>query len=361
MNFINKSFFFFILFSIFSTLGFSQITDSIIVNDTIVPKIRKQSFFDLLSNSEEEVINATLTTDMNKFEDPRNKLDYWDGIFVLENSSEEETVFDVEVRLRGMFRLIKCDFPPLKLKFKKKGLKKSGLRKRYNKMKLVTHCMEDSEQSEDLILREYLAYKLFNIINEHSFRVQLVKMKYVNTEKKRDKRKGLGILVEDSKEVADRIGGVATDAMGIKDSLHNQNQEQTTSLFQFMIANTDWDNIKNRNVKLIETEEDEVFSVPYDFDFSGFVSAPYARLTKVYGQSSLKDRVFLGQAKTIQELEPTIELFKSHKTEILDEISNFTLLSRSSRKDLKQFIEEFYETLENKDDLENALFKVGKE
>ena len=326
---------------------------------TAVKKKKKQSLFSAL-HDKNEILKATLTTDLSKLKNFKNRENYWEGQFVVETEAGEEIVFDTYLRLRGMFRLVKCDFPPLKLKLKKKSLKKNGFRKRYRKMKLVTHCLNDEEVSRDLILREYLAYRLYRIINEFSFRVKLAEMTYINTTDKKDVRSGLGVFIEDSKELADRIGGTAIDTFGVSKESFNLRQEQLTSLFQFMISNTDWNNKKNRNVKLIETEEEEFFTVPYDFDFSGFVSAPYALLTGTHGQKSLKDRVFLGNSKSVEELQPAIDIFLEHETEILDEISNFKLLARSSRSELKKFIKGFYKILNNPKKLETALFPKEK-
>ena len=65
--------------------------------------------------------------------------------------------------LRGKFRRMRCQFPPLRVQFKKDTLRALGLAD-HNDLKLVTHCMDDPDSSRENILREYLCYRLYNIL-----------------------------------------------------------------------------------------------------------------------------------------------------------------------------------------------------
>jgi len=331
--------------------GQTETTDSLNTEQPI-----KESIFDVFSK--QEILEASLTTNLSKMKDLKYSEEYWDGIFSYKTVDGNYAAQDVKIKLRGRFRLKTCDFPPLKLKFKKENLKKLGVNDRYNKMKLITHCLDKKSVSMDLISREFLAYKLYNIIDENGFRVQFVKMKYYDEGKKKPKEKGFGILVEDIEQVADRIGGKKVKEMLVGKQPLNMDQENITALFQYMIANIDWDSKRfYQNIALIELEDKhEYYPLPYDFDFSGFVSAPYARYKKSYGQTSIRDRVFLGRAKTVEELIPAINLFLEKKEELLKEIDNFELLSNHSMTDLRGFIEEFYNIIEDRKNLEATLF-----
>lgn len=343
----------FIALLFLSSTLFAQVEPS----DSLVEKPKKESIFDLFSKH--EILEASLTTDLERLEEVREGVKYDKGVFAYKTIDGADSTLNVEVKLRGRFRLMNCDFPPLKLKFKKEKLKKTGVKKKYNKMKLVTHCLDDKATSEELIYKEYLAYKLFNIIHDHSFRVQLVNMKYYQTDKKRVKAKGLGILIEDAKQVADRVGGKRTKEMILGKQPVEEFQEHLVGLFQYMISNTDWDTHKTyKNVEMIHDEEEEEYlTVPYDFDFSGFVSAPYAKVIRMYGQTSLRDRVFLGRATTVEELRPAINLYLEKKEEIISEINEFKLLSKESRTDLEEFILSFYNILEDEENLESVIFQ----
>ncbi len=59
------------------------------------------------------------------------------------------------VAVRGVTRREVCAFPPLKLKFDEQALQSMGFNPTYDKLKLVTHCVDGNDE---LVLREYLTY-----------------------------------------------------------------------------------------------------------------------------------------------------------------------------------------------------------
>jgi hypothetical protein len=242
---------------------------------------------------------------------------------------------------------MKCDFPPLKLKFKKDDLAAGGLNK-FNELKLVTHCLDEKLRSRELILREYLAYRLYNLLTPNSFRVQLVKVKYVNTGRKSKNIKQLGILIEDSADLADRMDGKVLKQMGTPvDSLH-RNQEMLVSLFQCMISNADWNYQMCRNVELIKMKDDgRVMLVPYDFDFSGLVAAPYARANADFGQKNIRDRVYLGTCTSLDDLRPIIQYLLSKEDDLLNFVDQFDELSFESREDIHNYLHTFFTNLKD--------------
>jgi len=59
----------------------------------------------------------------------------------------------------------------------------------------------------------------------------------------------------------------------------NRQQNNFVSIFQYMTGNTDWAVPNYHNIKTDGTKERHhlpTISVPYDFDYAGFVDAPYA-------------------------------------------------------------------------------------
>ncbi len=73
----------------------------------------------------------------------------------------------------------KCEYPPVRLNLKKSQTK-GTLFDKQNKLKLVIHC-DYSEQYEQVVLREYLAYRILSAITDMSFRVRLLHVTYFNT------------------------------------------------------------------------------------------------------------------------------------------------------------------------------------
>ena len=58
---------------------------------------------------------------------------------------------------------------------------------------MVTHCQYGNE---DYLFKEYLIYKLYNVLTDNSFRVRLVKIEYINTHKKANPIKTYAFLIE---------------------------------------------------------------------------------------------------------------------------------------------------------------------
>src|SRR5690606_9238581 len=85
--------------------------------------------------------------------------------------------------------------------------------KPHNKLKLVTHCLDDKNDGQENLLKEYLAYKLYNELTDQSYRVQLIRINYVDTKGKVSKIRRYGIIIEDTDEMAERLGGEECDCL----------------------------------------------------------------------------------------------------------------------------------------------------
>ena len=77
----------------------------------------------------------------------------------------------VALETRGHYRLkpSTCPFPPLRVVFDSAKTKGTPFAKQ-RALKLVTHCRNRNKQSEQYVLREYLAYRVYNLFTERSFR-----------------------------------------------------------------------------------------------------------------------------------------------------------------------------------------------
>ncbi len=299
-------------------------------------------------------------TDMAQLIENKKTSDkYQDGKFTFERSKKVTQTLPVKIKCRGRYRRMKCDFPPLKLKFKKNDLAAHGLNE-FNELKLVTHCINEKEKSKDLILREYLVYKLYNILTPGSFRAQLVKVNYLNTKKKPKKIKGWGILVEDSDELAYRMGGKKYNKMGIPPEYFNKEQEKITALFNYMIGNADWSLMMSRNVEFIKFSETDIAVVPYDFDFAGLVNAPYALPNSDLGQKTIKDRIYLGAEAPAAEMRPVFQHFIKNKDALMATIDSNPLLKANSKEDMKAYLQSFFDLIEDEESAVEKLFAKPK-
>lgn len=300
-----------------------------------------RSIFDRLS--EQEILEISVKTDIEKLLANKHSSKYQGAYLKLSDAADTDAGWFVQIRTRGKFRKRVCDFPPLKLKFDHSVLGPENL-KGYKSLKLVTHC-GDRAGAEELLQKEYLAYKIYNTITDRSLRVQLVKINYIDSKEVHQIGEKWGFIIENKKELAERIGGGVYEEYGVsQDELNSKNAAQN-SLFQYMIGNADWSLEQKKNICLIKSNtSSEIVIIPYDFDFSGLVDAPYAVPISEYGLKSIKERIYLGES-TSQEISEAMDFFKSKKKDILDQINSFSHLSRSERNKLKKYIESFYSSL----------------
>ena len=227
-----------LLVAIFQILSFAQKTDS----------LRTTGIFEWLGG--QETTEITLVADMDSLLKSTNTNDYFSGEFKFMPGAGEVQTLPVKIRCRGRFRRMKCNFPPLKLKFKKDDLKEHGLNG-FNELKLVTHCMDKKDVGKNLIVKEYLVYKLYNELTPHALRAQLVKVNYIGLGKKPKKINGWGILIEDAEDLARRLGGKVSERMGVPPDSLVKAQENILSLFQYMIANHDFNFPMKKNMELV--------------------------------------------------------------------------------------------------------------
>lgn len=297
------------------------------------------SIFDVMS--QEEVLEVNLEFDIASLK--ANKLSGEDYQAALSFSNgDTKEVWNIEVKPRGKYRRMKCvDVPPLKLKFKKGDLKLKGL-STSNDLKLVPQCIEDESQAKEILLREFLVYKMYNVITDDSYRVQLLKINYVDS-KTGQSDSQMAFLIEDTAQLRERINAKKFKFDGgIEDSLMNREHLKTVALFNYMIGNFDYNPILAKNVKPV-LKNGKVNFVPYDFDFAVMVKAPYATLSDEIKIKHWSDRVYLGFDSDVENMEDSFEHFKSKKKELIQTIKNFKLLSNTSRKEILVYINSFFE------------------
>ncbi len=306
----------------------------------------KRALFDLFKPGETPKLTLMANFDSIKA-NIRNK-SYVSGIFEVEHSRKNSTKLEVKLRPRGKSRRMMCDFPPLKLKFDKSNLDSNGLEK-FNDFKLVTHCLDDDAISDVNIKREYLIYQLFNQLTPYSFKASLVKITYKNTGISFNKSTHLGIIIEDAECLAHRSKGKVMGLQVIALDSMESNREKIASVFQYMIGNADWSYAMARNTQMIQQEDGYIIPVPYDFDYAGLVKAPYARANAALGQKTVLDRVYLGNASTLEELTSTFSYFKTKKPDLIKTIDDFYELDEAIRLEMIAYIAGFYELIEDND------------
>lgn len=313
-----------------------------------------ESLLDYYSERSEDPLKLRIAADLNVLLSDRRNDDYHKAHLEVISADGLATAWDARIKLRGRFRRMTCDFPPLKIDLDKDDLRERGFAP-FDQFKLVTHCMDD-EVSQQLVLREYLAYALYSELTHQSFRVRLVEVTYTDQSGTYDDVTRSGFLIEDIDELAFRLDAEELELMNLPEESFDPYQRMMQSLFQFMVANADWDLVMARNVKFVkEAYSGKVLAVPYDFDFSGLVDAPYAIPNPNIGLGSVTDRVFRGPKERPEVVRQTIAHFNSKKEELLRVIDELEQLDRTSRVHARKMIQTFYRIVSN-ELLVNRLF-----
>ena len=116
-----------------------------------------------------------------------------------------------------------------------------------------------------------------------------------------------------------------------------------------MIGNTDWAVGTLRNIKLLRKKGEQLLTViPYDFDYSAVVKAPYARLSRDYGQTSFEQRVVQGKFASKKDLTETAKRFLALTDSGFVCYKDCPILSSSEKKRITKYIKSFCKIIKSK-------------
>ncbi|NNF36962.1 MAG: hypothetical protein HKN68_22860 [Saprospiraceae bacterium] len=294
----------------------------------------------------EEILHLRLVGGINNLMKDRGD-DHEYHSMRLEHIIKNDTLIDsIKVRTRGNFRRQKsnCKLPPLTLNFNNDSLGATSLFKGQTKLKLVLPC-----QGEKYVIREYLVYKLYNLINEYSFKVRLVRLTMYDTQKNKTYDPSYAFIIEDEDKMAARVDARLLKRDGIKPGYIESENFHKMAVFAYMIGNTDWSIQYRHNIKIIYPERiGKLVSVPYDFDLVGMVDAPYALPAQELRMRSVKQRRYRGYClKSMEALYPIFYRFRELKESFYATFSNCTLLEEGYVKSMHQYLNEFYKTIDD--------------
>jgi hypothetical protein len=304
---------------------------------------------------DENPLQATLATDITKLLNEKMKDNYFQQATFSCTLSDSSTVSEeIRINARGIFRRSYCFMPPLRLSFHNTT---SPTLYSLNTLKLVCPCRTSAE-NEQLLLKEFIVYKMYNLLTDKSFRVRLLKLTYKDSRGKKKPFSQYAFFLENVDAMAKR--NHCKEWKNGKIYTENTNREQMTlvAVFQYMIGNTDWAIPNQHNVKLIYSKKDSVarpYVVPYDFDYSGMVNADYAVPDPQLGIETVVERSYRGFPRTTNELQAVFTIFNQQKEKIYAMIKNFGPLSYQNKKEMTYYIDEFYETINNSKKAESVF------
>lgn len=261
--------------------------------------------------------------------------------------------YALEVKPRGRYRRKVSEIPPLKLKFKNKTLTEMGF-DTLNEIKLVLPYKVD-EKGDELIIKEYLIYRMFEKVTPAAIRARLIRLTLRNTHVEKSKQVMYAILVEHEEETAKRLSGIPVDQFGVPVDSLMHNQAALVCMFEYMIGNTDWDVSMQRNVRLLKAKETgKMLLLPYDFDFSGLVSAPYASPSSESGLKTVQDRFLMNVGVSQNSLRTATNVLRAAKKDFY-EICRSKYLSRSASDEMLRYLEIFFQHAQSRDEVAGKL------
>src|SRR5262249_2892655 len=113
-------------------------------------------------------------------------------------------------------------------------------------------------------------------------------------------------------------------------------------LFEFMLGNTDFSIYALHNVIIVQLPNRELLPVPYDFDLSGLVHAPYAVPAPNLGIKAVTDRAYRGPCLTQEQWEPVLTVFRAKKNDMLAAVNSMADLGSDARNEMRGFLNDFF-------------------
>lgn len=295
---------------------------------------------------------STLVRDRSETEDLA-------GTFSYTEADGTPAELDVQVSARGNFRHRNCDFPPVTLNFRRSQVEGS-LFDQQNKLKLVGHC-KITRRYEQSVVREYLAYRILNLVTDLSFQVRLLQVTWVDSEERRPRMVRSAFLIEHKNRLAARIGMEEQDIGYAEMSAVQPDHLNLTSMFQYLIGNVDFSPIAVsegdccHNYEMFGSGPDSLLAIPFDFDFAGIVNAPNAIPDIERGIERIGQRLYRGYCVNNGHVEGSISEFQQARDDLYALVAGQEELEPSVRQSIASYLDEFYETINDPQAVERQI------
>ena len=260
----------------------------------------------------------------------------------------------VRLTPRGITRLRRetCDFPPLRVEFSQPPVTSSPFGGQ-GRLKLVTHC-RSAPSFQRHILLEYAAYRLYNLVTPASFGARLAHIGYFDGDGTRPYASRVGFFIEERDDVAARLG-LAPAPIGDRVPLARLDPAASArlALFEYMIGNLDWSIRAGpegegccHNSRLLAPRNGSrvaanLVPVPYDFDYSGLVDAPYA-VPPDGSNVSVRRRDYQGYCAHNRQAVAAAAEFRSKRAAMLAEIDRIPGLDGRDRRKAADYLQQFF-------------------
>jgi hypothetical protein len=274
------------------------------------------------------------------------------GILKITGAAPES--LPVELSTRGITRRLAqiCSFPPLRVEFTQKPGKDSLFRGQ-KRLKLVTHCQAAERYQQDVLL-EYAAYRLYSSLTPESFNVRLVKVDYAGEDGHLITTR-YGFFIEDVDRLAQRNGHERLRGVNrISASQLDPQAAARFAVFQYMISNLDWamtvspagmDCCHNSRLVGAKGVTTGLVTVPYDFDYSGLVDAPYALPPDAIHVANVRVRLYRGFCAHNEQAQALAASLLARRASLLSIVDQTPQLNSASRERVASYLGEFFDKI----------------
>ncbi|HEX6171131.1 MAG TPA: hypothetical protein VFZ33_15700 [Chitinophagaceae bacterium] len=319
-------------------------------------KVDKVKFFE-----EESTINGTIEMDLKDLLSKKALRRYLPGTITMTFNDGSTVTEKMKATVRGNFRRETCFMPGMRINFREDSTSRFY---KFKELKLTNGC-SPGDESGQLVVKEFLAYKIYNQLTDMSLRVRLMNVSFKDASGKRKPYTQYAFLIEDIDDMAKRNNMVEIEGTAFNTEQTNREQMTIVTLFEYLIANTDWSVPSYHNIKLIGPKDDKTvrpYTVAYDFDICGFVDPPYATIDEQLQDqiSSVRERLNRGFPRTMEELKVAVKLFNDKKEKIIGLIKNNEHLNSKEKSRCVAYVEEFYKIINNDRDLQRIFVDGGR-
>lgn len=276
--------------------------------------------------------------DTTKHEHP-----YRSATLAYRDTAGRPVTLPAEVRVRGIWRLQNCHFPPLRLRIAKQAADPTVF-DRQRRPKLVTHC-RNSDEFEQYVLHEYAIYRMHALVTPVALMSRLARITYLDSASGKPITTRAAIFLEDEDNLAERLSGRVLEVKGVPPGQLEPFDTFVMSLFQYMIGNTDWSVPGLHNIQIIQADSGTLprhLALAYDWDFTGLIRTRYSVPDQRLRIRNVRDRLYRGVCPSGPDMTKAIALFNDKRAAILAVYDEVPGLQPSVARDGREYIEDFF-------------------
>ena len=190
------------------------------------------------------------------------------------------------------------------------------------------------------------------MITPQSLNARLSNIDYIEADSGKILYSRTGFFIEDTDDAAKRNDMKEIDVPGINRTQLDRTAAAHFAMFQYMIGNLDWSMYSGlagddccHNAKLIGDRTEplrNLIPVPYDFDYSGIVDAPYAVPPEDIRVRSVRTRRYRGFCDHNAEARRAAATFIENRESIYAVLDNIDGLSNSKKSKSTRYLDSFF-------------------